>query len=704
MIQKAMKRVATLLLPITTIIFAMLSCTNDDGYAEGADNLHLNFTEHAYCDDPVIDNLDANVFDSLFNAEYPMRDSILGLLMEDPTMENALRLESQIKEMDRPFKNEFLGMFYFFASTVTTADEGDKVKNKRLWYNKLIEVYSNDTPTAQAFFMFSWKICINNLIDAGDEDFASREILRMLSYFQRNNIQTCIIGANYLLADILLKQHHYNECYMHLEAADSAAKQYLDDHFKSNWITDSSYNDLKMQYFDSRQKSVLCKLEVQDTAWYHQHIDEMKQFATICPDNQVKLMLIDELAMYSVVMYDEDNFFEMMEWHDAATQKEDTTLTLGMKVVNADDRRHECMAYFEAKHSNYQKALDHLAQIKHPENSRHYHRIKAECNMQLGRYEEAAWAFRGFYRDWRKALHNSRFALLKTLTQQIEMEDKEMELMRSRMQSQKIRGRFTLSLSVALLVIVCIITYFLRKQHKLNTHLSKALKEAKKADQAKTQFLRSITHEMNTPLNAIQGFVQMLQPNSEDEQFMVGEIRNNSDKLKSLIDSTIALSDYESESNTLEAHPTSVLMACTTAIESCSAMCKENVTLGMAYDKKDIEVSLNGQALVQMLHCLIENALKFTQEGSVTVDYHMAGNQLVIEVTDSGIGIPMSERERVFERFVKLDNCIPGFGLGLPLARTIAQRMGGEMSFDADYQQGIKVKVQIPVTLQNMTD
>ncbi len=700
-----MKRVATLLLPVAAIIFAMLSCTNDDGYAEDADNLHLNFTEHAYCDDPVIDHLDASVFDSLFNAQYPMRDSILGLLMENPTVENALRLETRIKEMDRPFKNEFLGMFYFFASTITKTDEADKVKNKRLWYNKLIEIYSGDTPTAQAFFMFSWKICINNLIDAGDEDFASREILRMLSYFQRNNVQSCIIGANYLLADILLKQHHYNECYMHLEVADSAAKQYLDDHFKHNWITDSSYNDLKKQYFDSKRKSVLCKLEVQDTVWFKQHIDEMKQFSEICPDKQVKQMLIDELAMYSVVMHDDESFFEMMERHDAATHDEDTTLELSMKIVTADDRRHECMAYFEAKHSNYTKALDHLAQIKHPENSRHYHRIKAECNMQLGRYEEAAWAFRGFYRDWRKALHNSRFALLKTLTQQIEMEDKEMELMRSRMQSQKIRGRFTLSLSVTLLIIVCIITYFLRKQHRLNNHLSKALKEVKKADQAKTEFLRSITHEMNTPLNAIQGFVQMLQPNGADEQFIMGEIRSNSDKLKSLIASTIALSDYESESQPFEAQPTSVLMACTTAIESCEAMCKENVTLGMAHEKDDIEVSLNGQALVQMLHCLIENALKFTHQGSVTLDYYMAeANMLTIEVADTGIGIPMEERERVFERFVKLDSCIPGFGLGLPLARTIAHRMGGEISFDAEYQQGIKVKVQIPTTSQSLAD
>ena len=96
---------------------------------------------------------------------------------------------------------------------------------------------------------------------------------------------------------------------------------------------------------------------------------------------------------------------------------------------------------------------------------------------------------------------------------------------------------------------------------------------------------------------------------------------------------------------------------------------------------------------MQVLDNLLGNASKFTHEGSVTLAYEVKKeeNQLIFTVTDTGIGIPVEEQERVFERFVKLDNFSQGPGLGLSICRIVAERLGGYLRIDKGYTQGTRV-------------
>ena len=98
-----------------------------------------------------------------------------------------------------------------------------------------------------------------------------------------------------------------------------------------------------------------------------------------------------------------------------------------------------------------------------------------------------------------------------------------------------------------------------------------------------------------------------------------------------------------------------------------------------------------------MLGHLMDNALKFTEQGSVTLQTQREGNQLLLSVSDTGIGIAEEDRQRVFDNFVKLSEYTGGVGLGLSICRRQAQAMGGDVKIDEDYSPGCRFVISLPV-------
>ena len=94
---------------------------------------------------------------------------------------------------------------------------------------------------------------------------------------------------------------------------------------------------------------------------------------------------------------------------------------------------------------------------------------------------------------------------------------------------------------------------------------------------------------------------------------------------------------------------------------------------------------------------IIDNALKFTNEGSVTVHASLEGRQVEISVADTGIGVPEDRREDIFENFVKLDDYKEGVGLGLPICRRLVKTLGGDIVLDSSYKKGCRFIVILPV-------
>ena len=102
--------------------------------------------------------------------------------------------------------------------------------------------------------------------------------------------------------------------------------------------------------------------------------------------------------------------------------------------------------------------------------------------------------------------------------------------------------------------------------------------------------------------------------------------------------------------------------------------------------------------LKQVLVNILSNAAKFTKEGSITLSLSQEGGLLHFTVTDTGPGIPANKQELIFERFTKLDSFVQGTGLGLSIARMAAERLGGTLTLDTDYQGGAKFDMLIPIS------
>ena len=109
-------------------------------------------------------------------------------------------------------------------------------------------------------------------------------------------------------------------------------------------------------------------------------------------------------------------------------------------------------------------------------------------------------------------------------------------------------------------------------------------------------------------------------------------------------------------------------------------------------------VKTNPTIIQNILTKLLDNAAKFTTKGRITLATDLTDGQLHFAVSDTGPGIPADKREHVFERFAKLDSFSQGAGLGLTVARLLAEHLGGTVTIDANYHYGTKVDVMIPIS------
>ena len=123
------------------------------------------------------------------------------------------------------------------------------------------------------------------------------------------------------------------------------------------------------------------------------------------------------------------------------------------------------------------------------------------------------------------------------------------------------------------------------------------------------------------------------------------------------------------------------------------------MVMKLAEGLPDLPVTTDPHRLLQILVQLLKNAAKFTEEGLIEVDYaeDSDGGLVSISVTDTGIGISPENSERIFERFVKLDSNSPGIGIGLTIARHLAELLGGSLELDSTYTDGARFVVKIPI-------
>ena len=258
-----------------------------------------------------------------------------------------------------------------------------------------------------------------------------------------------------------------------------------------------------------------------------------------------------------------------------------------------------------------------------------------------------------------------------------------------------------------IIILLCIIVVIVGIMFFRETRLNKVLRRAKDAEQSasrmKTEFIQNMSHEIRTPLNSIVGFSQILSSKISEEDEESKEyttiIEQGSNHLLQLVDDVLELSSLDSGTTIPIDTKSELNELCLQWMERAKRLVKPGVVLSYQPEQNELYLYTNPARLGQVVLQLLHNAAKFTEEGGITLSWRILPKQkqIMICITDTGIGIPQDKQEFVFERFAKLDTFSKGTGLGLALSRLIMERMGGNLVLDAQYMDGCRFILTLPI-------
>ena len=225
------------------------------------------------------------------------------------------------------------------------------------------------------------------------------------------------------------------------------------------------------------------------------------------------------------------------------------------------------------------------------------------------------------------------------------------------------------------------------------THIEKV----EEANRMKMTFLANMSHEIRTPLNAIVGFSQLLAEtdNHGEKGEFVRIIEENNDLLLQIINDILDISKIDAGKmvfNYTDFDITEVIVDLKQVYESHLS---PEVKLICHLPHKKYVINSEKNRLTQVITNLLNNAVKFTSEGSITIGYEVIPGGLAFYVTDTGKGIDPENLKRVFERFAKFDSFVPGTGLGLSICQMIVTKLGGKISVESELGVGTTFRFTI---------
>lgn len=340
--------------------------------------------------------------------------------------------------------------------------------------------------------------------------------------------------------------------------------------------------------------------------------------------------------------------------------------------------------------------------------------LKEKIDMldSLHQYKEAFYA----HKEYAALLDSARLKNINDKLEDLEIQKRvdelviekkalEIDLQKSRNQLYMFLSLFILAISSAVFVAFRLwkINSLYKKLQESNRLVILASEKAQESEKMKNAFIKNMCHEVRTPLNAINGFAELIATEDntmEEKQEFSKIIFENCNHITSMMNSVLEIAQLDSNKDDLPLSGVNIHLLCSCEMEQIKRL----------YGKPDIEYKLEGNrekdlAFTNQSHFslilshLLNNANKFTEKGNITLSYEPdeEQNRMVVSITDTGCGISPDKREWIFERFTKADDFVPGSGLGLYLCRQIAHRLKGNIYVDPDYTTGLRIILTIPL-------
>lgn len=261
-----------------------------------------------------------------------------------------------------------------------------------------------------------------------------------------------------------------------------------------------------------------------------------------------------------------------------------------------------------------------------------------------------------------------------------------------------------LTIIFLLMLLIIAMAYIVQARKKHIVEMKKAYDKAMESEKMKTAFIQNVTHEVRTPLNIITGFAQVIadpemDESPEERKHISTMMQKSTRQVTVLMDEIIGLSLIDSTEQVTKDDDTNINRMLRELTEEYRDYATSETEVKMETTlPDDYTLKTNENMLHRIMNCLMENAVKYTQKGSITVKSTEEEGMLKIAIEDTGSGVPEQEAEHIFDRFVKLDNFKEGIGLGLSLSRKLAQQLGGNVELDTTYKDGARFIVTLPTT------
>jgi two-component system, OmpR family, sensor kinase len=215
------------------------------------------------------------------------------------------------------------------------------------------------------------------------------------------------------------------------------------------------------------------------------------------------------------------------------------------------------------------------------------------------------------------------------------------------------------------------------------------------------QFMADASHQLRTPVSVLRttADVTLRQPDRLEHEYReaITIVAEQAVRLTKLVDAMFVLSRAEAGGRTLRPEPVYLDEIVADCVRELSVIAAERGVRVAATGDTDVSFVGDDDCLRQLFANLLDNAVAHTREGGlVTADTKVTERQILVRISDQGEGIPAAERERIFERFTRLDRHRPGAGLGLPIARWMAEAHGGTLELDSSSSEGSVFVVTLP--------
>ena len=343
-----------------------------------------------------------------------------------------------------------------------------------------------------------------------------------------------------------------------------------------------------------------------------------------------------------------------------------------------------------------QGKTDEAVALARKELSDDRHEVITKIYEKAGRWKEA---YESLHKSYSASDSVNNVALANSMTgirDQLAINDMERASIRNRMIALII-GLILLALLVVALI------YIVQSRRRHLTQLKNAYQHALESDKMKTSFIQNVTHEVRTPLNIISGFAQViadpeLTKSDKERQHMAEMMQKSATQITKLIDEIIGLSLIETSSTPPKEDTVNVHQLMQEAIDENRSSATKDTELRLESElPDDFCIKTNKIIVSRVISALTDNAVKYTERGSVTLRANADDKTLNIAIEDTGCGVPAEEAENIFGRFVKLDSFKEGLGLGLPLSRKLAEQIGSTVTLDTSYHPGARFVVTIPI-------